>query len=135
MKPPVASRLLAEDFQDAPSWLSRLFSTLNRFMEQTIAVLDGGISFGDNILARRFSTSFTTTGTYVDGDFLPISFSWIAPVLPLAVLVVQVINSDGTPFLGSVGTPQWRYSNGAINITYIPGLDNNVKYNVSFLAF
>lgn len=135
MKAPIPNRLLVEDFQDAPSWLGRIFSVFNRFQEQTVAVLDGSVSFGENILARRFSTSYTTSGTYTAGDFDSVAFSWTSTELPVALLLTKVQHADGTAFLGSVGTPQWVYSSGNIVISYIPGLANSTKYNFTFLAF
>lgn len=135
MQAPVPARLLVEDFQDAPSWFPRILTVLNRFMEQTIAVLDRGVSFGDNIVARRFSTTISTGASYSTGSFDTISFSWVASALPLACLVASVRNADGTPFLGSVGTPQWTYNAGNIQVSYVPGLSNSSKYTLTFLAF
>lgn len=135
MKPPIPNRLLVEDFQDAPTWFGRLISVLNRFMEQTIAVLDKGVSFGDNILARTFSTNFNTTAAYATGTFEPINFTWTGSDLPSSVLITRIVKADGTPFLGSVGTPQWVYNSGNIVISYIPGLAVNTRYTFTFLAF
>ncbi len=134
MQAPVPARLLVEDFQDAPAWMPRLLTTLNRFIEQTIQVLDGNVSFGENIFARRFATSFTTSSTYTGGDFENISFSWTGSALPLAVFIAKVQHADGSQFLGSVGTPQWVYSNGSILVTYVPGLANSTKYSLTLLA-
>lgn len=134
MKPPIPNRLLVEDFQDAPAWFGRLISVLNRFMEQTIAVLDRGVSYGDNILARKFSTNFTTSATYTSGNFEPISFTWNSSELPSCVLLTSV-SKTGSMFLGSAGTPQWTYNSGNIIISYIPGLAVNTRYTFTFLAF
>ncbi len=73
MQPPVESRLMREDYQDAPGWLDKLFFPLNRFMEQTITLFDKNITFGDNIFARQFSTTVTTDAAYATGTFEPIS--------------------------------------------------------------
>lgn len=134
MKAPVPNRLLLEDYQDAPPWFGRVLAVLNRFQEQTIAVLDGGISLGENIYARKFGTNFTTVPTYGTGTFAPISFSWNSAALPNLVLLTSVELANGTPFLGNVGTVQWNYNSGNIIISYIPGLAINTQYTFTFLA-
>lgn len=134
MKAPVPFRFLVEDFQDAPLWMGRLFTPLNRFGEQTIACLDGGISLSENLSTRSFSTNITTSATYTSGTFDPVTFSWPFNELPHLMMVTQIFKADNTLFLGSVGIPQWYYSSGSINIIYIPGLANSIKYVIKFIA-
>lgn len=135
MEPPVLSRLIVEDFPDAPSWLPRLFTILNRFMEQTIAVLDKNVSFGQNIRCREYATQVSTGPNYTSGSFDNVSFSWGRGSLPKSCRLEKITRADGQPFLGSVGTLQWTYTNENIVVTYVPGLANNAKYNLTFLAF
>lgn len=135
MQPPILRRLLVEDYQDAPSWFGRFIGVQNQFMEQTVLVLNKNVSFGDNIQARRFSTTFTTDANYLTGTFTNISFSWVSRELPLTTLIASIRHDDGTPFLGSVGAPTWTYINGNIVVSYIPGLAAGTKYNVTFLTF
>ena len=135
MQPPILRRLLVEDYQDAPPWFGRLISVLNSFMEQVVLVLNKNVSFGENIQARKFSTSFTTDATYATGTFTNIGFSWISRELPLVTLIASIRHDDRTQFLGSVGTPTWTYINGNIVVSYIPGLVAGSKYSITFLTF
>lgn len=135
MQPPVLKRFLVEDYVGAPVWFGRFLQILNTFMESTVRVLNKNVSFGDNIQARAFSTNFQTPAAYATGSFDTISFNWTGSALPVACLITRITREDGTPFLDSVGTPQWRFGDGNIQIAYIPGLTAGVRYNVSLLAF
>jgi hypothetical protein len=134
MQPPVLRRLLVEDYQDAPPWFGRFLTVQNAFMEQTVSLFSKNVSFGDNIFARKFSTSFITRAGYATGDFGNISFSWLGQDNPFAVLVTSITRDDGTPIHTAVGTPVWGFSNNNIVISYISGLTAGVKYNIAFLA-
>lgn len=135
MQPPVLKRLLAEDYPNAPVWFGKLLSVLNQFMEQTARVLNKNVSFGDNIQARSFSTSFTTETNYATGAFAPIGFTWVGTSLPLSCLVTRITREDGQPILTAVGVPQWRYGDGSVTVTYIAGLQPGNKYLITLLAF
>lgn len=134
MRPPIYKRLSREDFQDAPNWIDRLLLPLNQFMESTTNIFSKNISLGDNIQARSFTLSLTTTASYTTGTFEPVKFSWGGASLPTFVQVTSITKDDGTPFLGSVGTPAWRYVDGVV-ISYVPGLADSSKYSVTFLVF
>jgi len=132
--PPILRRFLVEDYQDAPPWFGRFIQVLNSFMEQTVSLFDRNISFGDNIQARSFSTSFITPAGYAAGDFNPVSFTWGYRSLPQLVLIRSIRRDDGSPILASVGVPTWTYTNGSIVVSYIPGLTAGVKYQLALLA-
>lgn len=134
MQAPILKRLLIEDFPNAPVWFNKLLQVLNQFMEQTVRVLSKNVSFGDNIQARSFSTTFQTPAGYAAGDFDTLSFSWAGTALPVACLITKITKDDGTPFLGTVGTPEWTF-NSNIQVTYVPGLAAGVRYNITLLAF
>lgn len=134
MRAPVPFRFLVEDYQDAPAWLGRIFTPINRFIEQTLAVLDQGVSLGENIQARKYSTNLATSSSYSSGAFDSIQFSWTYGDLPSALLITRVVHQDGTLFLGTVGTPQWVYNSGNIVVSYVPGLANSKNYTINFLA-
>lgn len=135
MRPPISRRLLLEDFQDAPTWVGKIFNVLNPFMEQVVLLFNKNISFGDNIQARSFSTSFITDASYATGSFNTLKFAWTGTSLPVCVLITSVSRDDGAQILTSVGNPTWLYGNGGINVSYVPGLAASVKYNITFLAF
>jgi len=134
-QPPVLKRFLLEDYANAPAWFGRFLQILNQFMEQTVRVLNKNVSFGDNIQSRAFDTTFQTPTGYATGSFDNLTFSWSGTSLPVACLITKITKTDGTPFLGSVGTPQWTFANTSVQVTYIPGLVAGVRYNVSLLAF
>lgn len=135
MRPPVLRRFLAEDYQDAPAWFGRFIGVLNQFMQEVVTIFSKNVSFGDNIQARSFNTSFTTPALYATGSFDTIKFSWTGTSLPVAVLIVGIYRDDGSIITSSVGIPTWRYGEGLINISYISGLTASTKYNISLLAF
>lgn len=133
MRAPIFKRLTREDYIDAPAWIGRLFPVLNDFMQQTTAVLTNNVAFGENIQARAFTTTVTAPAGYATGAFEPIRFSWPGANLPNAVLITRVLKQDGTPYLGSVGTPAWNFVNGVV-VTYVPGLVAGDTYSISFLV-
>jgi len=133
MKPPIFSRMSREDYQEAPAWFGRFLIPLQQFMEQTQALFTKNIALGENIQARQYTTNFTTAAGYATGTFENITFSWSGSSLPNAVLITSITHADGTPFLGSTGTPQWRYDGGVV-ITYVPGLAAGTKYSITFLV-
>lgn len=134
MKAPDSKRFLLEDYPDAPIWFGKFINVLNRFMEQTIQLFSGRISLGENIQSREFSTSFTTSGTYTSGDFESIQFSWNGSQLPFVLLISRIVREDGVRILTPVGVPEWRTSTQSVTVSYIAGLANNTKYQVSFLV-
>lgn len=134
MRPPIQVRFSKEDYQEAPNWFGRFLQPLNQFIEQTVQVLSRNVSLGDNIQARVFTTSYTTDAAYATGTFEPIRFSWGGASFPAVVLVSNVTRDDGAVQLTSVGTPTWRFNDGSVVITYVPGLAASTKYSLTFLV-
>lgn len=134
MRPPIQTRFSKEDYQEAPAWFGRFLQPLNQFIEQTVAVFSRNVSLGDNIQARVFTTTFQTDAAYATGTFETIRFSWTGASLPAAVFITSISRTDGTPILTSVGTPAWRFSDGNVSITYVPGLAASTKYSITILV-
>lgn len=51
-KLPTIKRLLQEDFKDQSSWIGRLLSPLNQFLEAVTSSLNKGLTFSDNHAAE-----------------------------------------------------------------------------------
>ena len=134
MRPPIQTRFTKEDYQEAPAWFGRFLTPLNQFIEQTVQVFTKNVALGDNIQARIFTTNFQTPAGYATGDFDTIKFSWAGSSLPVAVIITTISKADGSALLTSVGTPTWRFGDGSINVTYVPGLAASTKYSATFLA-
>lgn len=134
MRPPIQVRFSKEDYQEAPNWFGRFLQPLNQFIEQSVQVLSRNVSLGDNIQARTFTTSYTTDAAYATGTFEPIRFSWGGTSFPAAVFVTNITRDDNTTQLTSVGTPTWRFNDGSVVVTYVPGLAASTKYSLTFLV-
>jgi len=61
MKIPVAQRLIVEDFPEQRSWISPMFSVLNKFITFVYQALNGGLIFSDNISGQEQLFDFVYT--------------------------------------------------------------------------
>lgn len=133
MRIPDLKRFNEGDFPGAPSWFPTFIGTLNTFMEQVVLILDRNTSIGENVTGRYFATSFKTRTDYATGGFNPINISWPFSVKPNAVLVVQVLKTDGTLILNPVSL-QWIFGSNGISVKYVAGLDAATNYTINFLC-
>lgn len=145
--PPIR-RILAEDFPQtvqvnnnecSTSWFQRPQYILNNFMYYIYNLLNGGLTFGNNIAAQIEVLSVTTGSTYNTGVFTPIKFTKTLTAKAQGLIIVQITNETNanyTVITTAVGALDWQdLGNGSIQINFISGLANSSTYNVTFLVF
>lgn len=121
---------------DSPSWVNPLIDFMNRFMTKVRDILNGNITFDDNVRAIFDTTSFMTDAAYTGGTFIPLSFS--VTFQPKCVFLISAIDTDEptTTFLSAVTIPpNWSYdnANNQITVYYITGLQNSTNYSIKVL--
>lgn len=114
-KIPRLKRIVTEDFPSEKSWIGKLLSPLNDFMESVTAALSKRLTFGENMACQIFELTF-------DGRF-PAKVSWNAQGRPLGVLLLEVRRkSDGAPPAGAVSLP-WTFNQAReVEIPSLPGV-------------
>lgn len=133
---PSVHRISKEDLKDAPSWIDRLLSPLNSFMESVYSALNGKLTFGTNIqgqfkvinlVAGAAATNNTFTFTHTLGSNAKINGV-------VVVHATEVSTQAYTPVSSAVFV-SWRQSGQQIVIDAITGLTNTKQYNVTVLVF
>ena len=117
---PQIRRLLTEDFNEQKSWIAKLFSPLNVFMDGVLAALSRGITIRQNMAADIKTFEIDKAPTVA--DYWPVS--WSLPVPPLCVHVASVTRKDGADFtLAAAVGVQWKYDSiKGFRITNIVGV-------------
>lgn len=85
------TRLAVEDFPDQKSWLGKLIQPINDFLTQTITILNGGVTFADQILGKDHTFSFQYQS---DTITLPVGFQWNFAAAPKALAVISAYEDD-----------------------------------------
>ncbi len=126
---PVIRRILAENFTEV-SWMGRLASPINIFMEQTIRLFNKNLSFTDNIDGEL--KEFTASGAY------PVNISWGRPSKPVAVWIGRVLRTDGSTVSYSAALSlKWQFNTkGEIQIDDVVGLDDSasIQYKIVIIG-
>lgn len=127
-KLPQLKRFLAEDFPEAPPFLSKLFYPLNVFCSTVYSALNNGISFADNILSQVKTISVT-------GPSGSTSFSYKYSTRPLGIVLLSITDTSATPAIITAATTlAWTYSAGLITVNNITGLTAGKTYLATFLV-
>ena len=128
-------RITRDQYLEAPPWMERIVSPLNTWNEQVNRELQQ-LQFGSNIVGTIYPTTITTSATYTSGDFNPINIPWRYPFRVNGIMLIkcQDTNSPSSILLTPIGPPQWRQQTANnVQITYLAGLANSNKYDVTFL--
>jgi hypothetical protein len=133
-KLPTQKRIMKEEIKEAPSWVERLISPINRFMETVYNTLNKNVDFRNNIRCDIVEYQFKTTPT---GTFdLPIILKHNLKSRPEGVLLLEIRQVDGnySPVNGSLSL-QWRGGNQEVYIESIGvnNLNNSTTYMFRFL--
>lgn len=100
--------LRVEDFPSEQSWIGKLFSQLNPFLQSLNQVLDSNIDFTTNIRAVTKDYSIT--------QFQSFKLAWpFKSNPPVEVRVAKA--SQGASLLPTVLFPAWSYNAGDATIT------------------
>jgi hypothetical protein len=131
---PPLKRFSAEDYADAPGWVSKFFYPLNLFLSSVYTALNNGLTFKENILSQVKVVS--TDGTAPASGKPKLQFPWSFPaVKPIGCLIISATDtsSSPSPITTALGI-DWSYSQGFININNIAGLDAAKTYSLTFLV-
>lgn len=138
-KLPSQKRILKEDIKDAPSWIDKIITPLNVFMEVVWNALNKNLTFEDNFVSLTKEVEFTTLSTYSSGlisGFEPIKFKHNLKNKPTGVLLTQILlTNDVYGVILNPVTINWIELNGEIIVNYITGLDNEKTYTIRLLVF
>lgn len=94
-------------------WIGKLIGPINQYITQSIAILNGGILFSDNVTGVDFTYSFTYVS---NASSFPVGFAWPLSMRPQALSVVSA-SEDGTPFIAAAA---WTYSaNNLVQLTSV----------------
>lgn len=118
---------------EAPSWIGNLLGPLTIFMESVYSAFNKQITFQENISCNIREFVINTRNDYGSGGWDNLTFPSNLRRKPIGVLVLQVIESDGTVMTSSV-FPSWVDLSGDIQIQYVSGLSANTKYTLRFLV-
>lgn len=126
MKLSTIKKIVLEDFpQDLRSWLPKLATPLNSFLDQVYKVLAKGITIADNLKAEK------TTLTIFAGEETK-SIRWGLNERPTLVLLGSITYSDGNIPVTQISI-NWVYLNGQIAVTFY-GLDGVSKYKATIVG-
>jgi hypothetical protein len=134
-KLPEQKRLLKEEFKEAPNWIDKLLTPLNRFIETVYNILNRNVDFRNNIRCDIVEYQFKTTPS---GTFnLPIILKHNLRSRPDGVLLIEIRQVDGnySPVNGALSV-QWRGGAQEIFIESIGvnSLNNSTTYMLKFLV-
>lgn len=107
MKFTQAPTLRVEDYKDQASWIGKLFSSLNPFIQALNQIFNAQISFGDNILSVSQSYSIQT--------FQAFSLKWGNATPPVDVRIVKA--SSGAQQTPTCLLPVWSYDSSTQQIS------------------
>jgi len=129
---PSIRRILREDLREAPSWIEKLISPLNMFMDSVYTALNKNLTFGENIKGQIKSFTIEAGAASTDNVFeFPATISGPQGVILLAAV------QQGTTYTPLITSPQissWSYSDNTVYIDSIAGLTAGEKYNIKVLV-
>lgn len=121
---PTLKRLVVEDFPEQQSWIGKLVSPLNLFVQAVNAALGNGLTWSENIAGAVRTLDIRSGDTLTfSSAFKPIGV-WVVAVSPLEVGAVctAAVFADW----------EWTQS-GSVNVKNLFGLTAGKKYKVTFL--
>lgn len=110
-----------EDFKDQ-SWIGKLLSPLNSFIESVYALTQNNVSIEDNLFQEIKEIKFVNNAAN-----FPLKFQTKFNKLPKSVLCIYCVATDGTT---SSAQPwaTWSYSNSQIQIDSLTSLTTDKTY-------
>lgn len=131
-KLPPQKRIVKEDLQEAPAWVSRLLDPINSFMESVYAALDRDLTVGENVSGETKTFQIKAGAAATDNTF---TFTTTSKRTPKHVIPsrVEKVASVYEPLGVAVGI-DWRFDAGQIIIASIAGLTTGSTYNITLLV-
>lgn len=113
-----------EGFQDQKSWIGKLFSPLNMFIQQIYQALQNNLTISDNLYQEIITYKLSN-----ETSNFPLSLSAKYKQYPEAVMLIYCKATDGT-YPSAVPLLQWEFSDGTLTISSISGLTSGKKYTI-----
>lgn len=121
-------RLTVEEFPEQKDWIGKLFQQINDFVTETIKIVNGGITFTDNVSGADHEFDFTYQ---TDAISLPIGFTWPLAVPPKALQVVNATANLSPVILVAA----WDYTQtGLVRLTSVVQVISGSPGSVSILT-
>ena len=137
MKLPVFRRISEADFPaTAKTWIGKLLTPLNLFIDQVRNTFNKNITFHENISCQIKELTFSTSESYSGYDFTPLQFlkEFDRKAVGLFVLqVFQIPQPVGVQSFWSIWADWEDMGNGNIQINYVAGLRDSMTYKIRFL--
>lgn len=127
--PPI-KRLTTEDFKEQAAWISKLFYSLNLFMESVTGALNKGLTFTENMNSeiKEIVVSIPSSGS-------AFPFTYTAKIRPVAVWIGSAVEVAASPSpITSALYADWEYVNGSVRINNITGLTAGKKYRITLIS-
>lgn len=118
---PQIRRLSIEDYQDQKSWIGKLLTPLNQFLDATVSALNKDLNVVDNTTSDIKSIQLSSVPTLN----APASVSWTKVIIPIAVMVGNIrLSSGANVSLSAAVQVQWQMSpdNKSLQIINVVGV-------------
>jgi len=123
-------KIITEDFQEQKSWIGKLVSPLNQFMDSVSSALNNRLTINDNM-------SGLTKSILVDGTY-PLKIAWPMSQKPTIVLVgnCKKVNGVHTPVTSAVYVDWSVSSDGSLSIDNVTGITASASdvYQITIVA-
>lgn len=132
-----------DSLPEAPSWIDRLLSPLNKSISELQLATQQRLTIGDNLVGLVTSVQVLTGSTGNVTSMNPPLISWQFPQQqePNSILVGRIIApSNVPPIVAAVSIPSWTYTfsnetrTGSIRIPVILGLGANASYTINLVV-
>lgn len=132
MRLPQIKRILKEDLgAGVPTWVDRLISPLNTFMEAVYQALNKNITFSENIASFFVELTVKTDGS---STFEAMSFLNQIKTRPRAVLICQAYVKETFAPVAAAAIA-WNTDGTNVTVSEITGLSASTNYVVRLLVF
>lgn len=136
---PQFDRIYREDLgANAPSWVDKIISPINNFMQQCWIALNNNLTIGQNITGLFVTLQIQTPSDYAAGGFPTTTFSWpyaksVDGVFIASLREVTTANSYVVQ-TNAISVDWQQLTSNQVTINYIAGLAASKVYNVKFMA-
>lgn len=112
---PATTKLVTENFPEQRSWIGPMFSIINKFIQDVVGAVNGGLEFQTNFYGKEIDLDFV----YVSAALSLPSITWDLKSPPRALSVVSAY--DNTP------TTNRAFSPIILNLGWQLNQDNQVE--------
>lgn len=126
---PNPQKFTVEDFQEQQSWIGKLFSPLNQYLNEVVLAFNNNITVDDNLAQEFKEIKWVNSASN-----FPLRFKTKFNKQPKGLLPIYLLNNT----LGSYSTLSpwvvWSYADGQVIISDISGLTASSTYTIRLLV-